>query len=107
MAKAKLVLTPNPTFKAKVAIPVPGAGTTDVEFTFKHRSKDQLKEFMESNDGRGDVEVIMDMCSGWELAEPFDEEHVEQLAQQYVGSSQAIFETYLRESTGAGYRQKN
>jgi len=107
MAKAKLVLTANPTFKAKVAIPVPGAGTTDVEFIFKHRTKDQLKEFMDSNDGRSDVEVITDMCSGWDLAEPFDEENVEKLVQVYVGSAQAIFETYLSESTGAGRRVKN
>ena len=41
------------------------------------------------------------MASGWELEEPFDEEHVEKLLDNYLGAFDAIQTTYLRELTEA------
>lgn len=38
----------DPTFKAKVGIPLPGGKTADVEFEFKHRTIDAWKEFVAS-----------------------------------------------------------
>ncbi|OXE36906.1 MAG: hypothetical protein CGW95_04795 [Phenylobacterium zucineum] len=100
MAKTKFSLAAKPTFTAKVAIPVPGEGTADVEFTFKGRTREQLLSMLES-EGKTWVDVVMDMASGWELVEPFDAEHVQQLLDNYLGAFQAIQNTYLKELTAA------
>ena len=44
MGKFKLVA--EPTFKATVNIPVAGGDSEPVEFTFKHRTKDQLENLL-------------------------------------------------------------
>jgi hypothetical protein len=41
---AKLKLVANPTFRAKVGIPVAGGPEVPVEFVFKHRTKTALDE---------------------------------------------------------------
>lgn len=107
MAKAKLTLTANPSFKADVAIPVPGAGTTDVNFTFKYRDRDAYKEFIERMKDLEDVNLVMEMASGWELSEPFDEENVAKLVKVYIGAPLAILQKYVAEQTGTGHRVKN
>jgi len=101
MAKPKFTLTPSPTFKAKVGIPVPGNGTTAVEFTFKGRTRDEFKTFIDELANREDVDVIMDIASGWELEDAFDKENVEELIQNYLGAARAIIEKYLSELTQA------
>ena len=106
MAKVKLQLTANPTFKAPVPIPVPGGKITNVEFTFKHRNKTQMQEFLEALKDQDDVDLIMSMASGWELDEPFDAENVGQMVSEYVGSAIAVLETYIAESTGTAHRTK-
>ena len=75
MAKPKFNLTASPTFKEPVAIPCPGGKSVNVEFTFKHRTKEEFKEFIDALPNREDVDVIMDMASGWELDEPFEAMH--------------------------------
>ena len=106
MAKVKLQLVANPTFKAQAPIPVPGGKITHVEFTFKHRNKIEMQEFLENLKDQDDVDLIMNIASGWELDEPFDAENVGQLVSEYVGSGLAILETYIAESTGTAHRAK-
>ena len=101
MAKPKLTLTQNPTFRAKVSIPIPGDKATDVEFTFKARTRDQFKEFIEALKDREDVEVIMDIACGWELDDAWSAENVEKLTQIYIGASKAILEKYITELSNA------
>lgn len=98
---AKLVLTAAPTFKTNVMIPVPGKKPTPVEFIFKGRTKDEFKAFIESLSGREDVDVILDIATGWELDDAFDDESVEKMTQNYIGAARAIIETYLNELTSA------
>ena len=98
---AKLKLTASPTFKSKVAIPVPGGKPADVEFIFKGRTKDQFKEFVEGIGDREDADVIMDCASGWELDDPFSKENVEQMIQNYIGAARAIIGKYMTELTAA------
>lgn len=105
MAKIKFNLTATPTFKEQVAIAVPGGKSVNVEFTFKHRSKEQFKEFIEGVEGREDVDVIKEVASGWELDEPFNDENITKMTENYMGSARAIIETYMRELSGA--RTKN
>jgi len=105
MAKPKFNLSANPTFKAKVSIPVPGGKSAEIEFTFKHRSKDALKEFMDDMKGQEDVDLLQDLVSGWDIDDPFNTESLEKLIQNYPGSALAIYQAYLGEMSGA--RAKN
>lgn len=100
---AKIKLNADPTFKAKVGIPVAGAQSVRVEFTFKHRSTDELKDWLKLE--QDDLAVVLDCALGWENDEAFDAENVGRLLQSYPGAAQAILTTYLEESRGA--RAKN
>jgi hypothetical protein len=101
----KLKLKPAPTFKAKVAIPVPGAEATEVEFTFKHRTRDELKAFTDSMGEREDLDQVLAMVEGWELSDEFNRENVAQLVANYFAAPRAIFFAYLEELTQA--KEKN
>lgn len=95
MAKFKLV--PNPTFKAKVEIPVAGGDSIPVEFTFKHRTKKEVEEFIDTRKGKTDLESFLYMVEGWELEQPFDEEAADLLLQNYIGAGAATFRVFLDE----------
>jgi hypothetical protein len=101
MAKPKLSLTANPTFKCKVAIPVPGDKAVDVEFTFKGRTREAFKAFVDGLTSREDTDVLMDIASGWDLEEAFEKANVEKLTENYLGAARAIIEKYLSELTAA------
>jgi hypothetical protein len=94
---AKLKLTADPKFSAKVEIPVPGGSPVLVSFTFIHRTKKALEEFMATRTGKTDVECVLEMCSGWEMDEVFDAENVDLLIENYGGAALAIYRTYLDE----------
>ncbi len=98
---AKLQLTASPTFKCNVLIPVPGKKPVPVEFNFKGRTKDEFKSFIDTIGDREDVDVILDIATGWELEEAFGRESVELLLQNYLGSARVIIEKYIGELTAA------
>ena len=102
---AKLSLVANPTFKAKVGIPVAGGESIDTVFTFKHRTKDELDEFIKTRADKSDAESFLDMVSGWDLQDEFTPENVETLLQNYIGTGLAAFRVYIDELLGA--RLKN
>lgn len=101
MAKTKFNLSVSPTFKAKVLIPIPGKTAEPVEFTFKGRTRDEFRKFVDDLKDREDVNVVMDIASGWDLEDAFDEVNVEILTQNYLGAARAIIEKYLNELTQA------
>ena len=109
MAKSKFTLAIKPTFTARVAIPIPGKQAESVEFTFKGRTRDEFKEFVEgiqnAEGATADVDTILDIASGWELEDAFDRKNIEVLTQNYLGAARAIIETYFTELTQA--RTKN
>lgn len=92
---AKFNLVANPTFKAKVGIPVAGGEPVEVEFTFKHRTKTALEEFIATREKQGDVETFMEMVSGWGLADEFNKENVTVLLENYIGAALETFRVYL------------
>lgn len=100
MAK-KFSLTAAPTFKHKVEIPVPGARAVPVEFIFKHKTRDEFKEFIDGITGREDVDVILEIASGWDLDEDFDDTSIDALTQNYIGSARAVIEAYINNLTAA------
>lgn len=98
---AKLSLTQDPTFKSSVAIPIPGKRAVSVEFTFKGRTRDEFREYLDAMSGREDLDVLMDTLCGWELEDQFSRENVDRLMQSYPGAGKAILERYIGEISGA------
>lgn len=107
---AKLKLVADPTFSAMVKIPVPGKPEPEeVLFTFKHRTRTQLDEhFMaigkrNAATGEGgiprdqEVKDIMDVATGWDLAEPFTAENVGTFLDNYHRAGWEIGTAYVRE----------
>ena len=102
---AKLSLDAKPTFTAKVGIPVAGSVPVSVEFTFKHRSRDDLNVFLNEAEKRTDEQTMMAMVDGWELDDEFNEANMKRLMQSYIGSTMAVVEAYIAELTQA--KRKN
>jgi hypothetical protein len=98
-------LQPNPTFKAKVLVHIPGNEPEPVEFTFKHRGRKALKDYAETMQGKSDAELIMDLATGWDLADTFNAENVGLLADNYLAAPGAVWDAYLAELTKA--KEKN
>ena len=101
----KLKLNPEPTFKAKVGIPVPGGKPTLVEFTFKHRTREQVKELQDEMAALGEnadeAEAFRMFVVGWELDDEFNDENIKRLLSNYLGASAAISSAYFSELYGA------
>lgn len=98
---AKLSLKANPTFNAKVGIPVAGGSPVDVEMTFKHRTRQEFGEWLKSLEGKERTQAVMECVEGWELSDPFNEESVHTLNDNYMGAANAIVEKYLQELSAA------
>lgn len=94
---AKLRLTPDPTFKAKVGISVAGQGKVPTLFTFKHRSGPELAEWLKTCQGKTGAQIVLDCACGWELDDEFTEENVKALCLGRVNAANEIVEAYLDE----------
>jgi hypothetical protein len=93
-----LKLQPNPTFKVKVGIPIPGDKRHDVTFTFNHMTRTEFDKFSFT-----DVEIdgLMRICAGWDGVEAdFSRETLQRLCDVYPGSAFAIADAYARELHG-------
>lgn len=99
MSRLKLTLNPNPTFIAPVQIPMPGAESAEVVFTFKYKTKSEFKKWLDEL-GANEVEAVQSVISGWDLSDAFTSESIKQLSEMYMGALAAIVETYMRELTG-------
>lgn len=97
----KFTLAVSPTFKRDVSIPVPGDRPANINFTFKHKTRDELRDFVAGLEGREDLEVVLEVASAWGIDEAFEEDNVEILLQNYPGAALAIIDTYLKEVSGA------
>lgn len=95
----------SPTFKVKVKLPVPGEEPAQVDFTFRHRTRDELKAWLSSGQERSDVDSIMEMVTAWGFEEPLNRENVSDLVQRCIGSPVVLVQTYIEELTKA--RQGN
>lgn len=94
---AKLKLVANPTFKARVGIPVAGSEPVLVEFNFKHRTKTALDDFIKTRADKSDVDSFMEMVEGWDLEDQFCKESVELLLENYIGTALAVYRAYVDE----------
>ncbi len=96
---SKLKLTPNPTFRVLVSVPVPGGAAEDVEIEFKARSRTEIVKFVQSMEGEyeNDTELLMDCMVGWNIDAEFSAENVELLVENYPGVAGRIVTAYLDE----------
>jgi hypothetical protein len=102
---AKIKLDPAPTFTAPVKIPVHGSDPAVIAFTFKHRTRTELGEWVKSTAEMTDSEVIATCASGWEFDDEFTPKNIHRLVENYGGSGLAVFNAYIDELRGA--RAKN
>lgn len=96
---AKLKLNPDPTFVAKVGVPVPG-GTADVAFTFRYRDRVAVASWAESSRVLDDAEAILTVAEGWDLDDEFSEANVRRLVTAYPGAAREVLTRYVRELSG-------
>lgn len=94
---AKFTLNAAPTFKASVSIPVAGGEPIQVTFTFKHRTRTALDDFMKSRAGKSDTDTFMEMVEGWDMDIPYTQENVETLVENYLGAPLATYRAYIDE----------
>lgn len=98
----KLTLVANPKFTADVLIPIAGGDPIPVKFEFRHRTKQELDEFMKSREGKTDEQSIMEMVVSWPgLEDEFNLSNVELLLQNRIGAALAIYRKYVEELLGA------
>lgn len=101
---AKLKLKADPTFSAKVEVPIAG-GFAEVTVTFKHRTRTEFSDWLKDLHRKPRIDAVMECTCGWDLEEAFSLESVTELDAQYMGAANAIIEAYLKEISGA--REKN
>lgn len=98
---SKLKLQPNPTFKCKVDIPVPGCEAVPVEFEFRHRvAADAYKfygEWLARDEfgGDGDTEMLYALIAGWDIEEDYSRDNLALLLANYPAAGQALVDGYL------------
>lgn len=102
-------LNPNPTFKAKVGIPIAGEEQPAVIVCeFKHMSREAYAAFISDVQANtpSDVDALMQILAGWEGPdEAFSRDAVAMLVGNYHGAAAAISEAFSAELTKA--RAKN
>ena len=101
---AKFKLQPDPTFKRRVSIPVPGdAKAGEIEFTFRFRSRDDLAAFYKamSSGDKPRIDAILEMATGWDLSDEFNAANVKVLDETFIGALERVTEAYWEEHTKA------
>lgn len=101
---SKLKLTPDPTFKAIVGIPVPGGEPAPVEFTFKYRTQSDMDAWV-NDPAKTNLDAAKDCIIDWDLDDECNADNIALLCDRYGGAVQAILSSYIKELRGA--RAKN
>lgn len=97
-------LKADPTFKAKVAIPVPGGEPKNVIFIFKHRTRSGLNDWIADPKVKemGDLDFLMEFVLGWEDVDAeFSRDALHTMIENFGGASTRIRDAYLAELTAA------
>lgn len=99
---AKFTLNPNPIFKADVKIRVAGKSEPEVvTFTFNHLPMSKLEELKNESVNKFFTQIIAD----WAIKEPYNEDNLKLLFDNYPSAAGAITTTYYNELLGN--REKN
>lgn len=87
-----LKLAPNPTFKAKVGIPVPGQKSdVQVEFEFRYMTREEWEQLIHSRESMTDDQAAAEVVVGWSgVDEPFGPDAMAKLLKFYPTAGTAI-----------------
>lgn len=94
---AKLMLQPKPTFEVKVELVLPGGEKAELLATFKHRTRDQLRAWLEAGQSREDDDTVLEMLVNWDIDAQLDRDEVHTFNQNYIGAAALLVETYIKE----------
>ncbi len=104
-------LNPSPTFKAAVQITVPGqAELAQVEFTFRHKSKDALAKWWAAYVQDPGVAKLAEVIEDWAVrrdgeAVAFSQAALDELVQNYPAAMGELADAYMLELVRS--RRKN
>jgi hypothetical protein len=105
-------LTPSPTFKTLVPLSQPGVERPlDVAFEFRHKSKDQVADWLARMPGRSDQDNLHEVIVSWGIVDdkgepvPYTITALATLLNNYPTANSEIFAKYLSELTKA--KEKN
>lgn len=92
-------LQPNPTFKSKVQISIPGADKpAALEIEFKHLARPKIKEFFEGLEGKTDAEALGEIIVGWVGVDaPYSADSLQTLLDNYPAAGGELFEAFRRD----------
>ena len=103
-------LNPNPTFTAKITIPVPGGKAQPLTFKFKRLGRKALRDMFAAMEKSRDekvseseeLEMLMTFIDGWEDVDAeFSEEALGVLCDNFPGAIGAIIQGYTEKMFGA------
>lgn len=115
-AKVKLGARPK-TFKRPISFPMLDGTTGTIEMEYRYRTRREYGEFIDkvvadagaaakpmdekfsmanlmSKTGNNTADHILLIADGWNLDEPFDREHLQQLCDELPGAATAIVDQY-------------
>ena len=99
-----LKLQPNPTFTAKVGIPVPGGEPVQIKLTFKHMTRAALEQFLTGEEAakRSDVDTVLAIVDAWDGVDaPYNRESVDAALSQYHAFARSVVSAWVTELTQA------
>lgn len=88
---------PNPTFRDKVMIPVPGEEPLRLSCEFRYMSRKEFDAFIESNakQARPDIDVVKEVLVAWhDHDDEYSPEALEEFLDAYPGAAAAISALY-------------
>lgn len=100
-------LQPNPTFKARVELSIPGEATpASIEVEFRHLSKSAMRDYFATLAARTDADALGEIVVGWSGVDaPFDRGALATLVDNYPAAAGELFEAFRREAIEG--RRKN
>ena len=100
-------LNPDPTFRASVALSVPGSEQpATLAVDFKHLPKSALRDYFSGLEGKSDAEALGAIIAGWDGVDTdYSPEALALLLDNYPAAAAELFEAYRRELLDA--RRKN
>lgn len=100
-------IQPNPTFKAAVALSIPGQSVqVSIEVEFRHMSKSAMRDYFATLAQRTDADALAEIIVGWSGVDTaFDHDALAALLDNYPAAAGELFEAFRRETLES--RRKN
>jgi hypothetical protein len=105
-------IVPNPTFRARVALSVPGAAPGVIEVEFRHKGRTEFAAWWETIDGRNDADILGSVIAGWSdvvdgagMPVPYDIDALALLLDRFPAAAVELRDAYLKALFEA--REKN